>query len=133
MQLRHIPRDALETEAALWTPFLPLISARTGLTERQLASEAYDGCLDIHIVMADHAPLAIVGSRVEDVYGKRTGVLMWCAGSSAVAWFPLVREMEAWFRGFGCTRIKAVCRPGWSRWLKAEGYAETHRVMEKDL
>jgi hypothetical protein len=133
MRLVHVPVLRMEQYAPMLEPFFPLIAARTGLTERQIASEAYDGCIDIHLVMDEHTPKAIVGSHIEEVYGKRTGVILWCAGSGSVEWFPLVREMEEWFRGFGATRVKAICRPGWKRPLKSEGYAETHVVMEKDL
>lgn len=57
-----------------------------------------------------------------------------CAGEFREAWQEdLVSTLRDWAKAQGATRFMAVCRPGWTPFLKTMGLRETHRVMEQDL
>lgn len=133
MRLVHIPYDTLADCEGLWKPFLPLVAERTRFTVEELASEAYDDTIQLHLVMDGPIPRAIVGTRIILTHGRLSGEILWCAGEGAREWFSLMPDLEAWLRGLGCRSVKAVCRAGWKPMLKRDGYRQTHIVMEKDL
>lgn len=78
-------------------------------------------------------PQALVGIhyvlRDNDVIGE----VIWLTGTGMRRWLPLLPELERFLKDMGCTEIRPICRPGWSRLIKGEGYKVTHYMMEKTL
>lgn len=57
-----------------------------------------------------------------------------CYGEGREDWQEvLVTELQKWARSIGAKHFRAVCRPGWVKFLKTMGLRETHRVMEQGL
>lgn len=59
--------------------------------------------------------------------------LLACTGDDAALWVDLLAPMEAWAKQHGCAVLEPICRPGWERRLKPQGYRKTHVVLEKLL
>lgn len=134
MQLVHVPHGLIDEAAPLWGPFLFLIEGRAHASADELASEIRDDLVQVHFVMnGSRRPVALIGTQIEEAYGRKTGIILWCAGAGCVEWFDLIADLEQWFTDQGCIRVKTACRPGWKRPLAATGYAMTHIVMEKEL
>jgi hypothetical protein len=63
-----------------------------------------------------------------------TAVLTHCTGTEREKWQDLLGdELEAWAGAVGAARFKAICRGGWSPFLKSRGMRETHRILEKNI
>ena len=57
-----------------------------------------------------------------------------CAGEGYQDWVAeLLETITAWAESIGATRIRVICRPGWTKSLKALGLKETHRVLERNI
>lgn len=66
----------------------------------------------------------------------RIGVveLTHCNGRERERWQEqLMAEIERWARHIGANRLRVICRPGHTRFLKEIKFRETHRVLERDL
>ena len=59
--------------------------------------------------------------------------LLACTGDDARRWVDLLPTLEAWAKSRGCAVLEPICRPGWERQLKSQGYRKTHVVLEKSL
>ena len=65
---------------------------------------------------------------------RKTVVLAFCAGRDREEWRDeMVDEIKRWAKSIGLTRFRIICRPGWTRELKALGFKETHRVLEREI
>jgi len=57
-----------------------------------------------------------------------------CYGEGREGWQEeLVEEIRNWAKSIGAVHFRAVCRPGWTKFLKGMGMRETHRIMEQDI
>lgn len=64
----------------------------------------------------------------------KTVLLDFCTGVGREDWRDMMVEtIRDWARHMGAQRFRAICRPGWTKELKALGLRETHRVLEEDL
>ncbi len=68
-----------------------------------------------------------------EVIGK-TVTLSFCAGRDREEWRDeMVDEITRWAKSIGVNRFRIICRPGWTRELKALGFRETHRILEREI
>lgn len=68
-----------------------------------------------------------------EIHGT-TIVFAFCAGEDREEWRDaMVSEIEQWATHLEARRVRIICRPGWVPELKALGYKESHRVLEKDI
>jgi len=57
-----------------------------------------------------------------------------CYGQGREDWQEeLVSEVMDWGKSIGAVHFRAICRPGWTKFLKGMGMRETHRVMERAI
>jgi hypothetical protein len=56
-----------------------------------------------------------------------------CAGRDMREWVPLHPQIVAWAARQGCTKMEALCRPGWGRVLAPLGYSPFHVLIEGDV
>ena len=65
---------------------------------------------------------------------RKAVVLAFCAGRDREEWRDeMVDEIKRWAKSRGLTRFRIICRPGWTREMKALGFKETHRVLEREI
>ena len=65
---------------------------------------------------------------------RKTVVLAFCAGRDREEWRDeMVDEIKRWAKSIGLGRFRIICRPGWTREMKALGFKETHRVLEREI
>ena len=77
---------------------------------------------------------AIGVTHIEVYPKKRVCQIRMVMGSNAAEWeAPAMKTIEAWATANSCTDMELCARPGWSRRMRAHGYVETHRVIEKAL
>lgn len=85
------------------------------------------------IAMVEGEVKACALTRVE-ANEYKTVQLDFCAGEGRGAWRDdVVNYITEWAIAQGSRRLRVVCRPGWTRELKAMGLKETHRILEKEL
>jgi hypothetical protein len=117
-----------------WTKFLPGVAKRSRDTVEVLLAEVLRGQTQIHLILndADEA-VAMVGTQLTHSSQGMVGNLVWMTGEGRHDWEGLLPALERYLKEhIGCAAIRAECRPGWSKLLKANGYRLTHVVMEKD-
>lgn len=56
-----------------------------------------------------------------------------CVGENLSDWIGHVASIEAWAKQMGAKQSHLIARPGWAKIMKAHGYEETHRLLEKSL
>lgn len=101
-------------------------------TASDLAQEVIHGTRQCWVVW-DGTIRACALTQVLDS-GIRAVEITHCAGQGRGDWQqPIVEEILRWAEHIGAKRFRAVCRPGWARFLRDMGLRETHRVMEKNL
>ena len=54
-----------------------------------------------------------------------------CGGKGMREWLPLLKGMERYAKGEGCTSMRLIGRKGWQRMLK--DYSPRHVILEKAL
>lgn len=137
MRLIAIPVDdeALRTSSAHWMPFLPLIAKRskeplTTLIDRIMRKE-----MRLVLVWDEQRTraAALLGVRLHYRGDDLIGELLWLVGDDCKSWQHLLPDVEQMLRDAGCVECRPLCRPGWSRLLKQQGYKLTHVQMEKVL
>lgn len=136
MKLVSIPTADVGKAGPLIDLFLPSIARRGRVPVDQLRAELLTGETQAHIVWNPESQqaVALIGTRIILRGERRLGELSWCTGQGRHDWFDLITQLETYMRDcLGCEGIKAVCRPGWSKQLKAKGYRLTHLIMEKDF
>lgn len=56
------------------------------------------------------------------------------AGTDRHDWYQdFLAEVTAWAKALGKRRLIILCRPGWARELRQEGFHEAHREMVRDV
>ena len=133
MRLEAIPLDAHEATAHLWLPFLPRIAQRTHESVVDLLGQIARREVRLLLVMDGDKAKALVGVRIHQQNGKSIGDMIWLAGFDREQWQSLLPEFEQMLRDAGCVICRPICRPGWSRYLKKNGYSLKHVIMEKPL
>jgi len=64
----------------------------------------------------------------------RVGQIIWLMGENRAEWVHLFGDLETYLKTQqSCVAMKAIARRGWAKFLKMNGYRETHVVMEKTL
>lgn len=60
-------------------------------------------------------------------------VMVLCTGEGRYRWLEHIETLKAYAVEQGCSRIKALSRPGWRRDLTKRGFVHTHDIMEMSL
>lgn len=137
MKLIAVPieAEALRASAQHWMPFLPMIAKRskeplTTLIDRVMRKEMR------MILFWDEKlgrAVALAGIRLHYRGDDLIGEWLWMVGSRMKSWRHLLPDIEQMLRDAGCVECRPLCRPGWTKILKAHGYRITHIEMEKVL
>jgi|SRR6188768_4173744 hypothetical protein len=135
MRLVPIPLDdaAIHNSAPHWLPFLPRIAQRSHESVADLIGQIARREVRLVLVMDGDKAQALVGVRIHEMSGKSYGDMIWAAGFGREQWQQLLSELEQFLRDAGCIMCRPICRPGWSRYLKQQGYRMKHVIMEKPL
>lgn len=73
-------------------------------------------------------------TRLANYPKQRVCTIRIVTGTNAAEWQqPAMETIEKWARSNGCHAMELCARIGWSRRMKAQGYVETHRFIEKAL
>src|SRR5262245_38692217 len=135
MHLVPIPttEQHIEATAQHWAPFLPAIAKRSGERIEDLVSQLLSHEVQPVLIWDGEKARALLGVRFRTIGTDRIGELVWLTGIGREAWQHLLPELEKYLKDVGCARCVPICRPGWSRLLKKQGYRMSHVVMEKSL
>lgn len=77
---------------------------------------------------------AVALTQIERGEEKTILDLTHCYGEGREDWQKeLVEEIRNWGRSVGAAHFRAICRPGWTKFLREMGLRETHRVMEQSI
>ena len=134
--LASLPSSAVEETAPIWLPFVEQIAKRNGEHLDRLIHQIMSDEVQLHLAWDPGARVAhaLAGTRIILCGDKRRGELIWTTGLARGRWLPLLADLETYHRDqLGCAGMTAVCRPGWRRDLRAQGYRVTHLIMEKDF
>lgn len=134
MHLVPIPTtpEWLNRTFPLWSPFLAGIAQRSKETIAELLAQVARIEVQPVLVMDGKQPVALLGVRYVKQGGKLIAELVWMTGKGMRRWTHLLADLERYLsEHVGVAEIRPICRPGWSRLLKARGYRVTHYVMEK--
>ena len=134
MRLVPIPLTEHELWEEHWAPFLPLIAQRSHESMADLRGQIERREVRLVLVVDAAAKVqALVGVSIRKMNGKNYGDMIWLAGFGREQWQQLLPEFEQMLRDAGCAVCRPICRPGWSRYLKKQGYSLKHVIMEKPL
>ncbi len=136
MHLVPIPttEEHLRKTLPLWLPFLEGISRRSREPVRSLLDLVARHEVQVVLVCDDDdKPVALAGVRRCLRGDDPIGEIVWLTGKGRETWQHLLPELERFLKDTGCVVCRPVCRPGWSRFLKQNGYKTTHIIMEKKL
>src|SRR5215475_11671321 len=134
MHFQPIPinRDDLFKCANYWVPFLEGISRRSKEPITDLFDAVWDLRVQIAFVWDGEKPRALVGIMYRRNGDDLIAEIVWLTGKDMREWRDLLPDMERYVKEHqGCTVIRPICRPGWSRQLRNCGYRTTHYVMER--
>lgn len=67
------------------------------------------------------------------IFPQYKAIDFWLAAGDLAPVQELSEHIIAWAKKQGCTRATAVGRAGWTRAMKALGWRETTRVLEKEI
>lgn len=142
MGLKHSRRDSLAIVPLTTDDFQSVFSqiewAFDHFEERS-RGEAEKGQLIADIMSDRRQVWLVVSDKVKavaltEVLGGKIVVLTHCTGENHTEWASdLVDTVQDWAKHIGAATIRAVCRPGWSKFLKNKGMKETHRVLETQI
>jgi hypothetical protein len=143
LQLVPIPTrsEYLNATFNLWSPFLPRIAARSPWSIEELLGKLSRYEVQPVLVVDGKTPVALLGvSIVDGEAGTLDAELVWLTGKRRHEWQHLLAELESYLREHvRCVKCRPICRPGWKRFLEANGYtlirtdADGHIAMEKVL
>jgi len=133
VRLVVIPLAEHEAWAQYWLPFLPRIAQRSHESITDLVGQILRREVRLMLVMDGDKAQALVGTTIHQMDGKSYGDMIWLAGFGREQWQQLLPEFEQLLRDAGCVMCRTICRPGWSRYLKRQGYRLKHIIMEKPL
>ena len=136
MQFVPIHPEAVDGTAHVWLPFVERIAKRAHDELDSYIAGIRSGEIQVHIVWDADAKraVALAGTRLLKRTNGLVCEMIWLTGEGREHWQDMIEDLELYMiEHHGCTGMKAVCRPGWSRVLKARGYRMTHCVMERDF
>lgn len=137
MRLVPIPlsREALEKLWPLWGPFLPAIARRQKVRISTLADQVMKHEIWLTFVWDDDTakPVALIGTRFHYREGEMVAEMLWLTGTGHKKWAHLMPAFEELLRKAGAVECRPLCRPGWTKILKANGYKVSHIQMVKSL
>jgi hypothetical protein len=134
--------DYLDASFPLWSPFLPRIAARSPWSVEELLGKLHRCEVQpVLVVNGEARPVALIGvSIVDGEGGTLDAELVWLTGKRRHEWQHLLAELENYLREHvRCVKCRPICRPGWRKFLEANGYtlirtdADGHIAMEKVL
>lgn len=131
-----LPLSHLEGTESVWRPYVESIAKRGRWKIDVMLQNIASG--EVHLILvwdAQHkSARALCGVRRILRADGLVGEMVWMTGIGRTEWTGLLPQLENYMREHQeCIGMTAVCRPGWSRTLKAQGYRLTHLVMEKDF
>lgn len=131
-----IPFEHLEETKGIWLPCLEAIAKRSRRRLDLIIEGVMSG--ETLLILAwdteNKKARALLGVRRVLLAHGSIAELTWMTGERRHDWTGLLPEIEQYMRDHhDCVGMTAVCRPGWSRLLKSNGYRTTHLVMEKDF
>jgi len=135
MKLVAIPLADYEAWNRHWLPFLPSISRCTKESVQTLFGQIKRGEVRLTLVWDDDSnqAVALIGIRLHMRDQDLIAEICWTTGRDYKAWIGLLPELEKMLRLAGVVECRPICRPGWAKILKANGYRLTHMMMEKVL
>jgi hypothetical protein len=142
MQLVPIPTtpEYLNASFNLWSPFLPRIAAHSPWSVEQLLIKLARHEVQPVLVFDEKVAVALLGVSIVDDAGVRVAELVWLTGKRRHEWQHLLADLERYLRDHvACKKCRPICRPGWRKFLEANGYtllrvdADKHIAMEKVL
>ena len=133
-ELHNIGRAAI---ADVWPYVLPFVT-------QAMERSHYDTPEDVRLALDKGTAQLWIATRGEEIEAvcvtqieanaKSVDCSIWiCTGHDRQDWQHHLAKIETWARHEGCTVMRHMARPGWSRILKPMGYAMTHVLLEKDL
>ncbi len=128
--------DLLDGTQHQWMPFIQQISERDHCDPAEKVRKLYAAEAHAFLIWDDEAKktVAFLGADYVLRGADRQAVLIWLAGENRAAWVHLFEKLLTYLRDEQkCKSVKSINRPGWSKHLKAHGFRETHRVLEKEL
>jgi hypothetical protein len=136
LHLVPIPPDCLDGSKAHWSPYVLSIAERAHNDPAEMARMLYAGEAQAFLVWepVGARPQAFIGVQYLASTRGRVGQIIWLMGENRAEWVHLFGDLETYLREQErCVTMKAISRRGWSKFLKSNGYRETHVVMEKAL
>lgn len=136
LALVPIPHDCLEGTRGFWQPYILAISERDGCDVAEKERMMFAGEVQAFLVWEPELrkTFAFIGIQFVARGQQREGRAIWLMGENRRAWAHLLGDLETYLREHeGCAAMEPVCRPGWSKILKEQGYHVTHYVMRKEL
>jgi len=137
MRLVPIPTtdEHLRGSARHWLPFLSGISRRSRESVEQLIDLISRREVQPVLVWdeVELKAVALAGVRFVMRGKEKIGEVVWLTGTGRKTWQHLLTDLEQYMRDMGCVECRPVCRLGWARLLKQQGYKATHLTMEKKL
>src|SRR4030095_3457557 len=142
MHLVPVPTtpEYLNASFELWSPFLPRIAHRSPWSVEQLLTKLCLHEVQPVLILDGKQPVALLGVSIVNDAGERVAELVWTTGKRRHEWQHLIAELERYLREHvKCKKCRAICRPGWRKFLEAHGYqlirvdADKHIAMEKVL
>lgn len=136
LALVPIPPDCLDATRAHWMPYVLSIAERAYNDPAEMQRMLYAGEAQAFLVWDAEAlkAHAFIGVQYLGSTKGRVGQIIWLMGENRAGWVHLFGELETYLREREhCVTVRPIARRGWSKFLKASGYRETHVVMEKAL
>jgi len=116
-----------------WFPWLADISRRSKEPVADLLRAVLSGYTQIALVFDGEKSHALIGMQYRKRGDELIGEIIWLTGKGMRDWQHLLPQMEKYLKDIGCSVIRPICRPGWSRLLKQRGYKVTHYTLEHKL
>jgi len=117
--------------SARWGEIAPVLKRATDRTEGcyepiDVLQQSLNGQVAIFTIEDGAQLVAVATGRVNVFPRRRFWTIDFVAGRRLAEWWPLfVDAMDALARQAGCAKITAYGRPGWSRFWKARGVAQS--------
>ena len=134
-ELVPIPYDKLMATAHVWAPHVTKIAEVQRCFPEQRFTEVFSGEVGLMIVRkaGEIEPIALLGWRNLKRGNDRIAELIWLTGKDSKEWVHLYPVLEQHFRECGFAGMATRHRPGWSKFLRNNGYKITHVEAEKDF
>src|SRR5262245_45045148 len=126
-------KEELSKNFSLWEPFLDGIARRSKESVDDLMVQIARHDVQIALIWDGEKPCALLGIRLVKRDTDLIGELVWLTGKGRQDWQHLLSQVEEYLRHMGCVACRPICRLGWSKFLKTNGYKPTHITLEKVL